>query len=116
MARSIRYTISDSALGRMLVAASERGVCLLRFGEEDCALEEELRTEFPFAHFRRDGPALAAWSTQVKRYVAGELPELRLPLDVRASRYRCRIWHALRNVIDPGRGVRRVSGLLAESG
>src|SRR6266566_3879648 len=59
----IGYTIVDApaplSLGRLLVAATTRGVCAVRLGRSDAALEAELAREHPSAELRRDGAPLA---------------------------------------------------------
>src|SRR2546425_317417 len=51
---SVGYTIVDSPVGRLLVAATERGICSVKLGDSDAALEKALRREFPDA--ARDTP------------------------------------------------------------
>ena len=43
----IRYTCSDSPLGRMLIAATEKGICAIQFANSDEELESGLKHEFP---------------------------------------------------------------------
>src|SRR5438093_1186971 len=45
----IIYTIADSPLGRLLVAATERGVCSVKLGDSDAELTRALFTEYPNA-------------------------------------------------------------------
>ena len=45
---AIHYTIVNTPHGVLLVAATSRGVCLVRFGDEIAELEERLHSEFPF--------------------------------------------------------------------
>lgn len=52
--REIVFDIVACQLGPLLLAASERGVCHVRFGEEESQLERDLRSEFAFAALRRD--------------------------------------------------------------
>ena len=54
----IAFTIADSALGKMLVAATQRGLCAVRFGDDAKLLERELREEFHAAEIRRDDAGL----------------------------------------------------------
>src|SRR4029079_10190130 len=44
---AIEFTTVDSPFGRLLVAATERGVCAVSFGDDDAALELALRAEYP---------------------------------------------------------------------
>src|SRR4051794_18983340 len=54
---AIRFAIVDSPLGRLLVAATERGVCSVAMGDSDQTLESSLRHEFAAASISRDAGA-----------------------------------------------------------
>jgi AraC family transcriptional regulator of adaptative response/methylated-DNA-[protein]-cysteine methyltransferase len=96
--RAIEFAVVRCSLGRLLVAATERGVCHIRFGEDDLELEESLREEFPYAPVRRNPIALKPWSDAVVSYVDGHSTCLELPLDVGGSRFQRRVWDALRAI------------------
>ena len=55
---TMNYATADSPLGRVLVAATERGICAVSIGEDDAALEQSLTAEYPRATIRRDDDAL----------------------------------------------------------
>ncbi|MGH2352105.1 MAG: methylated-DNA--[protein]-cysteine S-methyltransferase, partial [Chloroflexota bacterium] len=95
--RRIAYALADSPLGRLLVAATEQGLCALRFGQDD-ALEQELRTEFPHATLAHDPAAVAPYVRAVLAYLAGRQIGLDLPLDVDATAFQRRVWTALRQI------------------
>ena len=59
--REIVFDIVACQLGQLLVAATERGVCHVRFGEEESELERDVHHEFAFAALRRDPVALKLW-------------------------------------------------------
>ena len=99
----IEYTIVDCALGRMLVAATEKGVCAIHLGDpssEDCDLELEsvLFSEYPMAMFHRNGFKMSQWLEQIVAYLNGWQPDLHLPLDLRASAFQLRVWDELRKI------------------
>lgn len=94
----INYTITDSPLGRLLVAATERGVCAVRMGDDDAQLEATLRQEYHAADIRRDDTVLGEWVEAILAHLAGEQPHLDLPLDVRATAFQWRVWEALRAI------------------
>ena len=98
MARHIHFTISGTSLGSLLVAATERGVCRVAFGESEAELERMLRAELPFAEVERDDVGLKRWSDELVAYVDGHAARLDLPLDVAGSRFRMRVWEALRAI------------------
>jgi O-6-methylguanine DNA methyltransferase len=98
----IGYTIVDAptplSLGRLLVAATTRGVCAVRLGRSDAVLEAELAREHPSAELRRDGAPLAPWVNTLLRHLAGEATRFDLPLDVEATAFQRRVWQALRAI------------------
>lgn len=94
----IGYTIVDSPLGRLLVAATERGVCAVSLGDEDAALEEALRAEYRAATIARDEGGLGAATAAILAYLAGERPNLELPLDVQATAFQRQVWDTLRKI------------------
>jgi AraC family transcriptional regulator of adaptative response/methylated-DNA-[protein]-cysteine methyltransferase len=95
---TIRYTVAASPLGRLLVAATERGICAVKIGSSDRALEEALGAEFSQAEIRRDDPALGPWIEKILRHLDGHLPHLDLPLDVRATAFQKRVWQELQTI------------------
>ncbi len=94
----IAYTVADSSLGRVLIAATQRGVCRVAFGASDGQLGEALHSEFPHAEVRRDDAALGAWAGELLRRIDGAAPASELPLDIRATAFQWRVWEALRRI------------------
>jgi AraC family transcriptional regulator, regulatory protein of adaptative response / methylated-DNA-[protein]-cysteine methyltransferase len=94
----LRYTIVDSRLGRLLVAATERGISAVYLGDADAELEEALRVEYPDARIERDAGGLGEWVQALLRHLAGQQPDLDLPLDVRATAFQRRVWEALQAI------------------
>ncbi len=94
----IAWTAAPCALGLLLVAATERGICFVAFGDSEDALLAELRAEFPHAGIVPDIGILEAWTAEVLRRVEGEPPRETLPLDVRATAFQQRVWRALTEI------------------
>lgn len=92
---SLRYAIVGSPLGRLLVAATDRGVCAVSMGSSDQELERALSREYPKATLRRDSGGLAGWTKAILGHLAGRQPRLDLPLDVRATAFQWQVWTAL---------------------
>jgi AraC family transcriptional regulator of adaptative response/methylated-DNA-[protein]-cysteine methyltransferase len=95
---TIRSTIVDSPLGRLLVAATERGVCAVAMGPSDTQLESALAREYPSAVIVADRGALARWTNQLLAHLAGRRPRLDLPLDVQATAFQWQVWTALASI------------------
>ncbi len=92
----IAFAIVDSPLGRLLVAATGKGICFLCLGDDDDSLEAAVREEFPQAEaLQRDDEALGPAIDAVVAYLKGEVPHIDLPLDVRATAFQRRVWNEL---------------------
>lgn len=91
----MRYTVVSCPLGRLLLAATERGVCAVCIGDEDGPLEAALTAEYPAAEVRRDDAGLNPWADDLLSHLNGRLPHLNLPIDVRATAFQRRVWQEL---------------------
>jgi len=95
---TIGYTIVDSPRGRLLVAATDRGVCAVSLGDADADLEAALRQEYPAATIRRAGRTLGPAVQAILRHLRGETAAIDLPLDVQATAFQWQVWEALRAI------------------
>ena len=98
IADSIRYTCADSPLGRMLIAATDKGVCAIQFAASDGELIEGLKREFPFAARKPDEGGLRAWVEGLLSKMSGREPHGTLPLDIRATAFQRRVWTYLQSI------------------
>jgi AraC family transcriptional regulator of adaptative response/methylated-DNA-[protein]-cysteine methyltransferase len=113
----IRYTTTAATpLGRLLVAATTRGLCAVTLGDDAAELEARLRAEFPKARLERVDNGREEWLEAAIARVAAELgwseaqaPALP-PLDVAATAFQWRVWEALTRV---SAGTTRSYGELA---
>ncbi|MDP6804525.1 MAG: bifunctional DNA-binding transcriptional regulator/O6-methylguanine-DNA methyltransferase Ada [Rhodospirillales bacterium] len=97
----ISYALAPSPLGRLLVAATQVGVCMVSLGSRDSDIVAALKTEFPDAKIARDEGDLADEIGAVVAHLEGREPHIDLPLDVRATAFQWRVWGSLRT-IPPG--------------
>lgn len=98
VAATIRYTLVDSPLGRMLIAATDRGICAIQFARSDGELLEGLRREFPFAARKSDDRGLRSWVSTLLRQMHGKELDAALPLDIRATVFQRRVWRYLQSI------------------
>jgi AraC family transcriptional regulator of adaptative response/methylated-DNA-[protein]-cysteine methyltransferase len=98
IAAAIRYTCADSPLGRMLIAATERGICSIQFARSDGELLEGLKREFPFAVRKVDEGGLRSWAGALLRHMRGKDLDSSLPLDIRATAFQRRVWAYLQSI------------------
>lgn len=91
---TIRWTIVETSLGPMLVAATGKGICRLTFDEDEGAL----RRRFPKATVLPDDGVIAEWAQAAVAAVdrPGEAPEL--PVDVRGTAFQESVWRELRKI------------------
>ncbi len=94
----VRYTIAGSPLGRMLIAATDKGICSIQFGDDDEQLQQGLMREFPFATRRRDDHAMAEWRESLTSLINGQETNPSLPLDIRATAFQRRVWESLQKI------------------
>src|ERR1022692_1313678 len=98
IAASIRYALADSPLGRMLIAATDKGVCAIQFARSDGELIEGLKREFPFAARKPDDGGLQAWVAALLSKMSGHELNAALPLDIRATAFQRRVWTYLQSI------------------
>jgi AraC family transcriptional regulator, regulatory protein of adaptative response / methylated-DNA-[protein]-cysteine methyltransferase len=101
VAAVVRYTIvryTGSPLGHMLIAATDKGICAIQFGDFEQQLQQGLMREFPFAVRRRDDAAMSQWRENLTRLIQGHELNPSLPLDIRATAFQRRVWEALQKI------------------
>jgi AraC family transcriptional regulator of adaptative response/methylated-DNA-[protein]-cysteine methyltransferase len=111
---TITFAIAPTPLGRLLVAATERGLCAVRFGENASELERNLLDEFHAAVLHRDDAAMRKYVEPLLAAIRGENTIVDLPLDVRATAFQMKVWNTLRKI--PGGETRSYSEVAREIG
>jgi AraC family transcriptional regulator, regulatory protein of adaptative response / methylated-DNA-[protein]-cysteine methyltransferase len=132
---TIHWSLVETALGRALVAATERGVCMVELGGDDAALQERLLAEFPAARCERVDAGRDAFLAPRVRAVAEALAGragvggAALPLDLVGTAFQRRVWDALMRIpagdtrsyaelaeqLGAARGARAVAGACARN-
>jgi len=97
----IHYSTAASPLGRVLVAASEIGICAIGFASSDSEAFADLRKRFPNAELIEDSQP-TGWLAQAVAFVLSQLTEhpmaATFPIDVRATAFQQRVWKALQQI------------------
>lgn len=97
----VHWTVAASPLGRLLVAATDKGVCRIELGDDEQALGKRLEQLFPDAHLVAGGEELTGWVKEILSFLAEPAHSLALPLDIRGTAFEQRVWKALA-AIPPG--------------
>jgi AraC family transcriptional regulator, regulatory protein of adaptative response / methylated-DNA-[protein]-cysteine methyltransferase len=95
---ALNFTIVRSYLGWTLVAASEKGICAIDFGDTPEALQERLAQRFPQAKLAKNDVRFAEWVGAVVQFLQRPAEGLDLPLDVQGTAFQRRVWLALRSI------------------
>jgi AraC family transcriptional regulator of adaptative response/methylated-DNA-[protein]-cysteine methyltransferase len=94
----IGYTIAKSPLGKVLVAATERGVSAVYLGDAENALVSELREEYPRAEIAPAPDSYQHWVKEIVLRIEGQQPRMELPLDLQATAFQRRVWQELQRI------------------
>ena len=108
----IQYTIVDSPLGRLLVAATEKGICAVSIGRSDKVLKAALLNEYPAAEIRWDKAGRREYMTALVKYLDGKQPNLDLPLDIQVTAFQWKVYEVLKTI---PYGRTRTYGEIAEA-
>jgi AraC family transcriptional regulator of adaptative response/methylated-DNA-[protein]-cysteine methyltransferase len=95
---ALSYSLVDSPLGRLLLAATNRGLRWVSLGDEEESLVAELRAAFPGAELQRDDAVLSEAASALVEHLSDGQPLPDLPLDAPASAFQWRVWEALRAI------------------
>ncbi len=105
---TISYAVRSTTLGSLLMAATERGVCMVDFGDDAASLVEHLTGEYPNAVIEQASEAgrelLDAWMAALDEHVINGAPCPELPLDIRGTAFQVKVWRFLMQVT-PGEVV-----------
>lgn len=96
---SITYACRNTTLGLILMAATDRGICFVQFGDSETELLVRLQDEFPKATLSaspaQDAPELDAWVSALDQHISTGAPRPDLPLDMRGTAFQVKVWQFL---------------------
>jgi len=114
----ITWAAGDTSLGEIMVAATDRGLCFVQFGESVAALLKALSDEYPKAQLspmRNPAPReFQHWMDALNRVLEGRAPDVRLPVHVRATAFQLKVWKYLQSI--PAGSVRSYQEVAAGIG
>jgi len=95
---TLSYTTVPTAVGRMLVAVTERGIAFVSLGDTEAALVASLRSDYPKAVLRRDRKGIEKHVYRLLKCLNGNMDRPGLPLDVKATAFQRKVWQALQQI------------------
>ncbi len=94
----IRFAVGECSLGSILVAATDKGVCAIEFGDDPDALVRTLQDRFPKAQLIGGDAAFEQLVARVVGFIEAPVQGLDLPLDIRGTVFQKRVWKAIRDI------------------
>jgi AraC family transcriptional regulator of adaptative response/methylated-DNA-[protein]-cysteine methyltransferase len=95
---TLRFAVGETSLGAILVAATDKGIAAIQFGDDPDALLRDLQDRFPNAQLVGGDADFERLVAQVVGTVENPSAGLDLPLDVRGTAFQQRVWQALREI------------------
>ncbi|HUQ24315.1 MAG TPA: methylated-DNA--[protein]-cysteine S-methyltransferase [Burkholderiales bacterium] len=94
--QTIRYACFATPLGTVLAAATDKGLCSIKLGDDPARLTRLLAEEFAAAELIED--SLLQLKEKILSFIAGEGSLSRVPLDIRGTVFQRRVWETLRRI------------------
>lgn len=94
----VRFACTPSAAGRVLVAATSRGVCSVKLGANDAELVALLKAEFPEATIAAGDHKMHRWIGDVVEMISGRDAREEVPLDIRGTAFQMKVWKELQRI------------------
>jgi len=98
---SITYGITQCFLGWVIVAATDRGICAIEFGDSSDTLPEQVQARFPNAQLRTAGIGFKTLIKEVVDFIESPKDTFQIPLDIQGTAFQQQVWEVLRE-IKPG--------------
>lgn len=98
----LSHAFLETDFGLLLLAATDRGVCFVQFGDSRQDLLQRLRDDFPEAILDETGQRASqqfeAWQAALSEYLRRQPSALALPVDVRATAFQEKVWRYLQSI------------------
>lgn len=94
----IRFAVDRCSLGAILVAATDRGVCAIEFGDDADGLVDAFKVRFANARLDPGDDGFQRMVARVIAFVEAPGHGLDLPLDIRGTIFQRRVWQAIRDI------------------
>lgn len=91
----IRYSITSSSIGKILVAASDKGVCMVSMGESDAGLERVLHDRFPKESVKKDKAGMEKTVAAIQKMIDGNPAPATLKFDLDGTDFQKKVWAEL---------------------
>jgi len=98
---NITYGIAHCFLGWIIVAATDRGICAIEFGDDSDTLPEQIQARFPNAQLNKAELDFQTLIKEVVDFIESPSDTFQIPLDIQGTAFQQQVWEVLRQ-IKPG--------------
>ena len=95
---TITYGLAQCFLGWVIVAATDRGICAIEFGDDPGALPDQLQSRFPKAELKEADRGFKAFISEVVEFIESPAGDFKIPLDIQGTAFQQQVWNVLRRV------------------
>lgn len=110
----VDFTVAETDLGKLLIAATPKGICSVRFGENEAELVRDLQNEFTAATMKRSDHKLQELASDICALLSNAFISRDIPLDIRGTAFQQQVWNALRRI--PAGETRSYAAIAQEIG
>ncbi len=101
---TITYGLAQCFLGWIIVAATDRGICAIEFGDDPDTLPQLVQDRFPKAQLNEADRGFKTLIKEVVDYIKSPEGDFNIPLDIQGTSFQQQVWEVLRQ-IKPGETV-----------
>jgi AraC family transcriptional regulator of adaptative response/methylated-DNA-[protein]-cysteine methyltransferase len=94
----IRWAVAECCLGWVIVAATQKGICMIEFADSTQVLLTRLSDRFANAELLDGDKVLTNWVTRIVNQIETPGRHLDLPLDVQGTAFQQKVWKALQEI------------------
>jgi len=98
---TITYGLAECFLGWVIVAATERGICAIEFGDDPKTLPQQVQSRFLKARLQKAGSGFGSLIKEVVDFIKTPGNDFNIPLDIQGTAFQQQVWNVLRQ-IKPG--------------
>ncbi len=98
MTQTMRYATAAAEIGRVLIAATDEGLCWVALGDSDEALLAALCAQYPAAQLRSADAEFANWFASALAAFEQPHAACEAPLVLAGSAFQRQVWQALRDI------------------
>ncbi len=91
----ITYSTGDCRLGRLIVASTPKGLCMVSIGKSDTELERKLHDQFAGDSVKRDDRGMKSAFSAVRSRVDGRRAMEKMALDLRGTPFQIEVWNEM---------------------